>query len=136
MKTMRPASVTHRPIEPFLSFVISGISTSPLPEVMPRNEFISGVGRIIVGDLKMNGWNPLKVDVLKVIENFMDMYPYPASETLVVEAIANCLDAKATEIAISIIKDDRGKVFRVEDNGEGMTKKGVRGSLSCTFRIF
>ena len=72
----------------------------------------------------MNEWSPLKVDVLKVIENFMDMYPYPAPETLVVEAIANCLDANATNITISIVVDDSGnKVFRVEDNGKGMYEK-------------
>lgn len=72
----------------------------------------------------MNEWSPLKVDVLKVIENFMDMYPYPAPETLVVEAIANCLDAKATNIAIGIVVDkDGNKIFRVEDNGKGMTEK-------------
>lgn len=72
----------------------------------------------------MNEWSPLKVDVLKVIENFMDMYPYPAYETLVVEAIANCLDAKATNIAIGVIVDEDGnKIFRVEDNGKGMTEK-------------
>lgn len=87
----------------------------------------------------MNEWSPLKVDVLKVIENFMDMYPYPAPETLVVEAIANCLDANATNIAISIVVDEDGsKVFKVEDNGKGMTEKEFKDNyhaLSISSKI-
>ena len=87
----------------------------------------------------MNEWSPLKVDILKVIENFMDMYPYPAPETLVVEAIANCLDAKATNIAISVVVDENGnKVFRVEDDGKGMTEKEFQDNyhaLSITSKI-
>ena len=72
----------------------------------------------------MNEWNQIKVDILKVIENFMDMYPYSAPETLVIEAIANCLDANATNIAISVFLDeDQNRIFRVEDNGQGMTQK-------------
>lgn len=72
----------------------------------------------------MNEWNQIKVDILKVIENFMDMYPYSAPETLVIEAIANCLDANATNIAISVFPDeDQNRIFKVEDNGQGMTQK-------------
>lgn len=71
----------------------------------------------------MAAWTRLKVDILKVIENFVEMYPYPAAECLLIEAIANCLDAKANKIDISInVVDDGKKIFRVIDNGKGMTE--------------
>jgi hypothetical protein len=63
------------------------------------------------------------VDILKVIQNFVEMYPYSAAEILVLESIANCLDAGANKIDISVVKDENGrKVFRVVDNGKGMSK--------------
>jgi len=61
--------------------------------------------------------------MLNNIRNFVEMYPYPPVEAALVEAIANCLDAKATNIAISTFKDHEGKdVLKAEDNGKGMTK--------------
>jgi hypothetical protein len=72
----------------------------------------------------MSQWSDLKVDILKVIQNFVEMYPYPASECLVLEAIANCLDAKATRIEVSIYNDEKGrKIFKVVDNGCGMSQR-------------
>jgi len=71
----------------------------------------------------MSSWSDLKVDILKVIQNFVEMYPYSAAEILVLEAIANSLDAKASGIDICVFTDDKGrKIFRVVDNGEGMSK--------------
>jgi hypothetical protein len=61
---------------------------------------------------------------MKVIENFVEMYPYSSAESVVIEAIANCVDAKANRIDVSIITDNNErKVFRVVDNGKGMTKE-------------
>jgi hypothetical protein len=72
----------------------------------------------------MSQWSNLKVDVLKVIQNFVEMYPYPAAECLVLEAVANCLDAKATKIDVSIHSDEKGrKIFKVVDNGRGMSQR-------------
>lgn len=71
----------------------------------------------------MSQWSNLKVDIMKVIQNFVEMYPYSAAECLILEAIANCLDAKATRIDLTIYADVEGrKVLRVADNGRGMTK--------------
>ena len=70
----------------------------------------------------MAAWSSLKVDIMKVIENFVEMYPYSSAECVVIEAIANCLDAKANRIDVSITTDSGRKVFRVVDNGKGMTK--------------
>lgn len=87
----------------------------------------------------MTEWANLKVDVLKVIENFVEMYPYSAAECVVVEAIANCLDAKATKIEIGIDTDKDGrKVFRVVDNGKGMTQEEFEENyhaLSVTSKV-
>lgn len=72
----------------------------------------------------MSSWSNLKVDILKVIENFVEMYPYSPGECVVIEAIANCLDAKASRIDLNIVTDENGrKIFRVLDNGKGMTRK-------------
>lgn len=72
----------------------------------------------------MSAWSSLKVDILKVIENFVEMYPYSSAECVVIEAIANCLDAKANRIDVSIVTDDSGrKIFKVVDNGKGMSKE-------------
>lgn len=72
----------------------------------------------------MPEWSPLKIDMLNNIRNFVEMYPYPAAEAAMVEAIANCLDARATNIAIGTFVDHDGKeVLRVEDDGKGMTKE-------------
>jgi len=74
--------------------------------------------------MPMVEWSSLKVDILKVIENFVEMYPYTPAECVVVEAIANCLDAKANRIDVSIYIDAEGrKIFKVVDNGKGMTKE-------------
>jgi hypothetical protein len=72
----------------------------------------------------MTGWANLKVDILKVIQNFVEMYPYSATDCLVLEAVANCLDAKANRMDVCILTDKKGrKIFRVVDNGRGMSKK-------------
>lgn len=76
------------------------------------------------GILQMGEWASLKVDILKVIQNFVEMYPYSAAECLVLEAIANCLDARANRIDVSVLIDKNGrKIFRVVDNGKGMDRK-------------
>jgi hypothetical protein len=72
----------------------------------------------------MTVWANLKVDILKVIQNFVEMYPYPAADCLVLESIANCLDAKANRIDICVLTNKEGRrFFRVVDNGKGMSKK-------------
>ena len=46
------------------------------------------------------------------------MYPFEVAEVVLVELVANSLDAKATRISIDY--DPQGKVLIVADNGEGM----------------
>lgn len=58
------------------------------------------------------------VNFENLIRDLADMYPHEVHEVVVVELIANALDAKADRIAIDY--DPSSKVLTVTDNGEGM----------------
>ena len=60
----------------------------------------------------------IEIDVLHTLENFKDAYD-DESSVVVLEAMANALDAKADRVDITIM--DRHITFR--DNGPGMNKK-------------
>ena len=58
------------------------------------------------------------VNFENLIRDLADMYPQEVDEVIIVELVANALDAKATRIAIDF---DAGRnVLTVTDNGEGM----------------
>lgn len=59
------------------------------------------------------------VNFQNLIRDLAEMYPFDISEVVVVELIANSLDAKATRISIDY--EPQKKVLVVQDNGEGMT---------------
>ena len=59
------------------------------------------------------------VNFQNLIRDLAEMYPFDISEVVVVELIANSLDAKATRISINYNPKD--KVLIVQDNGDGMT---------------
>ncbi len=59
------------------------------------------------------------VNFHNLIRDLAEMYPFDISEVVVVELIANSLDAKATRISINY--DPQAKVLVVQDNGEGMS---------------
>ncbi len=67
----------------------------------------------------MSQWHPLKVNVTHIIDDLLKMYQEEPHEVLVIESIANALDAKATKIKITI----EDGVYSVEDNGNGMTEQ-------------
>jgi hypothetical protein len=56
-------------------------------------------------------------DWKKLIQDFRDQFPYDPFSALVVETVANALDARATRIDIQI----EGNFYRILDNGSGMT---------------
>jgi hypothetical protein len=60
------------------------------------------------------------VNFENLIRDLADMYPYNVAEVVLVEIVANSLDAKATEVRIDYNPD--AKVLCVCDNGIGMTK--------------
>ena len=61
------------------------------------------------------------VNYRNLIRDLAEMYPHDVGEVVVVELVANALDAHAT--AISIEYDPSAKVLTVTDNGDGMTPK-------------
>ncbi len=48
----------------------------------------------------------LKIKILETLNNLLDMYEYPKEEVLVLEAIANGIDAKAKKIKINLVRND------------------------------
>lgn len=67
------------------------------------------------------GKHKSQVNFVKLIKDLAEMYPFPVDEVILVELIANCLDAKATEI--SVFFDENKPSLIVKDNGIGMTKR-------------
>lgn len=64
------------------------------------------------------------VNFRKLIKDLADMYNYPIPEVILVELVANALDAKATKI--DIYYDTERSVLVVSDNGEGMNENQFR----------
>jgi hypothetical protein len=62
------------------------------------------------------------IDYEHFLNDIRDMYPFSIDEAVLVELIANSLDAKTTLIDIRI--DPEQKIFELTDNGRGMTARG------------
>jgi len=60
------------------------------------------------------------INFQNLIRDLAEMYPFDVTEIVVVELIANSLDAKASRILINF--DHRRKVLVIEDNGTGMNR--------------
>jgi len=58
------------------------------------------------------------VDFKNLIKDLADIYPYDVDEVILVELIANALDAKANNVSIDF--DPENKVLVVSDDGKGM----------------
>jgi hypothetical protein len=65
------------------------------------------------------------VNFQSLIRDLAEMYPFDVDEVVLTELVANCLDAKATRIAIDF--DPRSGMLVVEDNGRGMTPSEFAG---------
>jgi len=61
------------------------------------------------------------IDYDHFLEDLVDNYPFSVEEAVLVELIANCLDAKAS--IIEITTDKATGTFEIKDNGKGMTHK-------------
>jgi len=62
------------------------------------------------------------IDYEHFLNDIRDMYPFSIDEAVLVELIANSLDAKTTLLDIRI--DPEQKIFELTDNGRGMTARG------------
>lgn len=63
----------------------------------------------------------LKVNLLHALEDFLGMYEQEPSEVVLIESIANSIDAGATELDIYL--DEKTKTYNLTDNGRGMDAK-------------
>jgi len=65
------------------------------------------------------GLHESTVNYQNLIRDLAEMYPFEEAQVVVVELVANSLDAKATRISISY--DTQSKILTVIDNGKGMS---------------
>jgi len=65
-----------------------------------------------------------KINYKNMIQNLADMYPYDIDEVILVECIANALDAKSTKIFISFKPESNSLL--IQDNGAGMNESQFR----------
>jgi len=74
------------------------------------------------------------IDYHHFLEDLVDMYPFSVEEAVLVELVANCLDAKASVIEINT--DKMTGVFEIKDNGKGMMEKEFENyhNFSMTFK--
>jgi len=61
-----------------------------------------------------------KINYKNMIQNLADMYPYDIDEVILVECVANALDAKSTEIFINFNQGTNSLL--ILDNGAGMNE--------------
>lgn len=66
---------------------------------------------------------PLPIKLYETLNNLLKMYTYPHEEVLILEAVANGIDAKADRINISFEKNENEKFILFQDNGRGMTSE-------------
>lgn len=66
---------------------------------------------------------PLSIKILQTLKNLLDMYAYPKEEVLVLEAVANGIDAKAKKINISFEQKDSDHHIIFLNNGPPMNKE-------------
>src|SRR2546426_3204172 len=65
---------------------------------------------------------PLRVNLLHALENFLDAYPCSPPEEALIEGISNSIDIDASKIEISLANKKRE--FSLLDNSGGMSKEG------------
>ena len=62
-----------------------------------------------------------RINFANLIKDLAEMYPNEVPEVVLVELVANCLDAGATTIRVNY--DPQANILVVEDNGKGMTER-------------
>ena len=65
---------------------------------------------------------PVTIKLLATLENMLGMYEYDRMEVLVLEAVANGIDAGADTIHISFGRDSRGRYIAFHNNGVPMNE--------------
>lgn len=65
---------------------------------------------------------PMKIRLLSTLENLLGMYEYASTEVLVLEAVANGIDAGADAISIRLERDTDGDYVEFHNNGRSMSR--------------
>ncbi|MEM3191385.1 MAG: ATP-binding protein [Candidatus Parvarchaeota archaeon] len=69
-------------------------------------------------------WNDVDINVREVIKDFLDGYSAEPEEVMVIESIANSLDAEASNIWVSLWAEaGKGYFYSISDDGKGMTEE-------------
>lgn len=74
------------------------------------------------------GWRPVDINVRQIIQDFLEGYSADPEEVMVVESIANSLDAGARNIRISLWRSERGDFYSLADDGAGMNQRDFEHS--------
>jgi hypothetical protein len=64
-----------------------------------------------------------RVDLLHLLEDLRDAYPWSLEETIVTEIVANALDSGAASVAVSL--DPAAGTLTVADDGKGMSRQAL-----------
>lgn len=64
-----------------------------------------------------------RIDLLHLLEDLRDAYPWSLEETIVTEIVANALDSGATSVALSL--DSAAGTLTVVDDGKGMSRQAL-----------
>jgi len=64
-----------------------------------------------------------RVNLKHLLEDIRDSYPFPQEEAIIIELIANALDAGASQIRFAI--DQKRRTMSILDNGKGMTDRDL-----------
>lgn len=64
---------------------------------------------------------PLPIKLYETLNNLLKMYTYSHEEVLILEAVANAIDANADRINISFERDNDDRFILFQNNGRGMT---------------
>ena len=64
-----------------------------------------------------------RVDLLHLLEDLRDAYPWSLEETIVTEIVANALDSGAASVALSL--DPAAGTLTVVDDGKGMSRQAL-----------
>ena len=76
-----------------------------------------------------DGWNDVDINVREVIKDFLEGYSAEPEEVMVVESVANSLDAGARNIRVSLWREmGKGDFYSISDDGAGMTEQAFRHS--------
>ena len=74
------------------------------------------------------------IDYNHFLDDIRDMYPFSVDEAVLVEIIANSLDARASLVDIRL--DPEQRIFELTDNGAGMDAKSFESyhNFSTSFK--